>query len=913
MKLNRKHLTSILATILLATATHSATAYSFKVSGIYYTIINDTEVCVTNSAWSLYDDPVDYSGVVIIPSTVTHNGTTYSVTAIGGSAFKGCSGLTSITIPNSVTSIDGSAFEGCSGLTSVYITDLAAWCNIEFGNSSGNPLFYAHHLFLNSNEVKDLVFPNSVTSIGNYAFSGCTGLTSVTIPNSITSIGEFAFAYCSSLNSVTIPNSVTSIGNYAFSGCTGLTSVTIPNSVTSIGDSAFAACSSLTSVTIGNSVNHIGGNAFSGTPWYNNQPDGLVYAGLIAYKYKGTMPSGTSITLKDDTKGIAIGAFSGCSGLTSVTIPNSVTSIDRNAFSDCSGLTSVHITDLAAWCNIEFGNSSGNPLFYAHHLFLNSNEVKDLVFPNSVTSIGHYAFSGCSGLTSVSITNSVTKIGVSAFSGCTGLTSVTIPNSVISIGNYAFADCSSLTSVTIPNSITKINISAFSGCTGLTSVTIPNSVTEIDIDAFESCTGLASVHINNIISWCNISFKSITSNPLYFAHHLFLNGEEVKDLVIPNTVSEISTSAFSGCSGLTSVTITNSVTKIGVSAFSGCSGLTSVTIPNTVPEIGTSAFSGCSGLTNLTITGNGSWNKVLSGRNYSDIKTLKVGSEITDISGFGLNPDTVSSYAPVPPTCTGNTFTAYDAELHVPTTSIAAYFTAPYWRNFSNIINNLTEKVMLSQTEDEGIASDEFMLKATTIPADKEDEVVWSTSNPTVATVAEDGKVTLQSKGECRIFASLSSDLAVYASCLVKVNSSIKLDKTEATIAPNEMLVLTPTYDVADIAATSSDASVAIARVVTSDGVKKVQVVGVNYGTATITVASTEGDAPPATCKITVRDTVSSDVNGDGRVNVSDVSALINMILGITPMDQTTGDVNGDGRVNVSDVSALINIILGIQ
>ena len=171
-----------------------------------------------------------------------------SVTSIGYHAFYNCSGLTSVTIGNCVTSIGKWAFDGCSGLTSVHISDIVAWCNIEFDGSYSNPLFYAQHLYLNGDEVKDLVIPNSVTSIGGYAFRGCSGLTSVTIPNSVTSIGGSAFSGCSGLTSVTIPNSVTSIGERAFYECYGLTSVTIGNSVESIRGSAFYECSKLRDV-----------------------------------------------------------------------------------------------------------------------------------------------------------------------------------------------------------------------------------------------------------------------------------------------------------------------------------------------------------------------------------------------------------------------------------------------------------------------------------------------------------------------------------------------------------------------------------------------------------------------------------------------------------------------------------------
>ena len=452
-----------------------------------------------------------------------------SVTSIGYRAFnaddiEACSNLTSIIIPDSVTSIGGSAFSGCTSLTSITIPDSVT--------SIGGSAFYK------CTRLTSITIPESVTSIEDWAFYNCTSLASITIPESVTSIGDYAFDECTSLTSITIPDSVISIGDWAFDGCTSLTSITIPESVTSIGDYAFFSCSGLASITIPDSVTSIGGSAFDG-----------------------------------------------CTSLTSITIPDSVTNIGEGAFGWCTSLTEIIV-------------DSNNKLYISKNGILFDKNLEIIVcypggkigsftIPDSVTSVGDYAFNGCTGLTSVTIPDSVTSIRSSAFWGCTGLTSITIPDSVTSIRFGTFFDCTGLTSVTIPDSVTSIGDSAFYNCTSLTSVTIPNSVTSIGVFAFDGCTSLTSITIpGSVISIRDYAFNGCTG---------------LTSVIIPDSVTSIGWNAFSGCTGLTSITIPDSVTSIENSAFYGCTSLTDVTIPDSVTSIGYDAFRDCTSLTDVTI------------------------------------------------------------------------------------------------------------------------------------------------------------------------------------------------------------------------------------------------------------------------------------------------------------------------
>ena len=341
---------------------------------------------------------------------------------------------------------------------------------------------------------------------------------------------------------------------------------------------------------------------------------------------------------------------------------------------------------------VTYVNRTRSVTSIGYSAFISCRNLTSILIPSSMKSIGNLAFFECDKLTSVTIPNSVTSIGGSAFAGCTRITSVTIPNGVTSISGATFWLCTGLSSVVIPNSVTSIGESAFSGCESLTSVTIPSSVTSIGEYAFAGCTSLSSVHISDLRLWCGIAFADSGSNPLTYAHHLYLNGVEVKDLVIPDSFTSIGNFVFSGCEGLTSVKI-NNAQIIGDYAFASCTGLPSIVIPEGVIQIGNNAFNNCTGLSSIVIP-NGV-RTIGSGAFYACTGLLFVTlpnslTSIGDLAFEGADIPTITSYLENPFSICGkdnsneifSTNTFNNATLYVPVGTKDKYMTTIGWKDF---------------------------------------------------------------------------------------------------------------------------------------------------------------------------------------------------------------------------------------
>lgn len=651
--MNRQSLITILLTVLTNMTGTKVFAHDIEVANndgvtIYYVWANDTKtelaVSFRGSSYSSYR--YEYTGNVVIPESVEYNGKTYPVTSIGFYAFIDCSGLTSVTIPNSVTSIGFYAFMDCSGLTSVTI-------------------------------------PNSVTYIGNLAFQGCIGLTSVTIPNSLTNIGGDAFKNTAWLNNQ--PDGLVYAGNfvYCYKGeMPENTKITIKDGT--IGIASFAFCGSgLTSVTIPNSVIYINDDAFKD-------------CGL------------TSVTIPNNVTSIGYGAFRGCS-LTSVTIPNSVTYIGQSAFSNCSCLATIlseiktpfeinSITDnysvtlivpvgtkaiyqsTAGWSsftktvevgegglvdsrfkiddiNYTIGENNTVALTSANKAISGAFAIPNQVEFNgknySVTSISSSAFYNCSRLTSITIPNSVTSIGSSAFYNCSGLTSVIIGIGVTAIGSDAFRNTNLKKTIWLTNTppsgysnaagaVNYVSNNQFSFNNKLicqyqflSSYFDVNGIRYVPVSPSErTCDAIDCEYdesVANTIIASTVEYKGVTMSVKNIKPYLAYNNKFIKTLTV-DIDGELADYAFTDCSNLETVTHGENISRIGKGTFSGCSSLTSLTmsekttlsnvlcIPKSVNTIDNYAFEGCRAIKNIIFMDSDAELKL--GANYSGDKKI---------------------------------------------------------------------------------------------------------------------------------------------------------------------------------------------------------------------------------------------------------------------------------------------------
>ena len=531
---------------------------------------------------------------IVIPDTVT---------SIGSYAFYGCTSLTSITINDNITSIGSSTFYNCKSLTAVYITNLESWCNIAFVGTSSNPLYYAHSLYLNGELVTELNIPNTITSIKNNAFCGCTSFINVSMPNTVTSIGLYAFNNCTSITHVTIGNGMTSIGGSAFSGCSSLIQINIPNGITSIEGSVFSNCASLSSITI---------------------PDGVTSIGSSS--------------------------FYGCASLRSITIPRTVTRISERAFANCTSMTSIDVSiENTNYCSIDGVLYNKNQTMLI--CYPACKEVAYFTIQPSVSSVSPNAFQGCVNLLFIDFAQNTTilEIGSYAFYGCNSVVNIKLPTSVTYLGDYSFANCTNLINIIIPQSVMLIEEYAFYNCNSLTNAYYGgNEERWAAIDIGDRNTSLTSSTIvynfdadNYICDVCGdklIWILNITTGILSILG--------TGDMYI---YSMSGTPWYLYSSDIINVEINDGATSISQYAFANLPSLTGVKIPSSITSIGNYAFMYSTSIESIDISEENSYyissNGVLFTKDMSQLifypaskqnNYYTIPSEVTNIVGYAF-------------------------------------------------------------------------------------------------------------------------------------------------------------------------------------------------------------------------------------------------------------------------------------
>ena len=620
-------------------------------------------------------------------------------------------------------------FQGYTGITSIVIPDSV----ISIGGST----------FSGCQSLKEITIPDSVTEIGNDAFYRCTSLSKVDLPKKLATIEVGIFRDCTSLKEISIPDSVTSIGGSAFSGCQSLAEITIPDSVTEIGSSAFYRCTSLSKVDLPKKLTTIEEGTFSGCSSLESIviPDGVTAIGTRS-KYENTYYSSS---------------FSGCTSLKEIVIPDSVTAIGSSAFEGCTSLLKVKL--------------SNNLTRIEERTFYDCTSLTEITIPDSVTEIGGSAFSGCTSLAEIVIPDSVTSIGGFAFSGCTSLSKVDLPKNLTMIEGYTFSGCSSLESIVIPDGVTAIGTwnehdisygNTFSGCTSLKEIIIPDSVIKILDRAFSNCTSLESITIGSGVEslgdeWiasCR-RLENITVSPENKTY------SSVDGVLFNKDKSELS--AYPIGNKRSSYTIPDGVEKIGKKAFYGCRYIESLTIPVSVAEIEASALGNCYDIRAVYYLGTREqWKEVVIGADNYMFALVNVRCADDSQCRHVWGEWEVVEEA---------TYEKDGLERRV-----CSLCKAEQTRKIPRLGAVKVDAIELSESEKKLNVGKSFTITATVKPDNAWNRTVtWSSSDPSIATVDENGTVTAIAEGEAIITAE-SAD-GVTAECKVTVEKKESFGK----------------------------------------------------------------------------------------------------------------------------------------
>ena len=737
-----------------------------------------------------------------------------TVTAIGDLAFFGCNSLSSITLNDGLMTIGTRAFASCTSLWAIDIPDTVtkisagafAQCSaLHYVKLSSALEQLDAHAFFDCDKLISITIPKTLTKsvdayINEYAygyqngaFYNCDGLKNVTIEDGATIVAGGLFANCPGIKTITIPNSVTEIGDYAFGNCIHLTDVKLSESLTKLGGQSFAKCTALEKITIPNSVEMICAGAFA------------------------KCSALSDVKLSSRLVQMDAHAFFDCDSLTSITIPKTLTKsstayipeyaydYQSGAFYNCDGLKDVTIED--------------NATVVAGGLFANCPGIETITIPDSVTEIGDSAFFKATGLKHVDFGKGVKTISANAFNTCTSLLEAKLPDSVTSMAVSVFANCTSLTDVTLPSSRENIMASTVAGCTALEKLVLPESVKNIRDSAFKNCTALKE------LVWSKAP-ELIESNAFY-------NCDAITEMDIPATVTSVGYQAFYDCDGLTKITIPDSVTLLGDSVFYDCDALTDVKLGAGITTIPASAFRHCDALEQLTVPRRVTAIKDNAFKDSVKFSSITIPRSVTSISANAFSyPDKLTIYgvAGTYAETFANANSIKFVDRQVSATSASLDQTAltlnkgasgqltltvtpedftdeVVWKSSDTAVVTVSDtglvkavgvgtatikvsvgkasasckvtvlqpvtSISLNRSSLTMEATDTFQLQASVYPSNAADQrVQWTSSDPTVASVDENGLVTALKKGTATVTAAALDGSGVTRTCQVTVSNT---------------------------------------------------------------------------------------------------------------------------------------------